>query len=123
MCPERHRCVADPQVLARAPSQQRIQGRAVGESGSFRDGRVLALFLAMRALGVIVERYERCAGSLRAHHTLDPGMKPRQRPGAPCNETWSLAILFLLKQGGRFRQLVQARARTEPKDDILINGD
>src|ERR1700691_5352928 len=126
--PEYGRGIADLDTMAAVALEKMIERGGIGESGGFRDGGILALFMAIRLEGVEIEGDDGGAGRLRAPNALDGRMQSCHRRMVAGNKAGSRRFL-----GGRSQPRPQlARGGTivdhdirkpltfERKDNILV---
>ena len=125
--PEHHRRIADAQVVPRAPGQQRIERRAIGEGGGFGDRRVLALRLAVGGEGIEVERDQRGARALCSGDALDGRVKPGDGSLLTAHEaTRAGSFPFLAEERLGRRPLMDEAAlpvhlvALEPEDEVDV---
>nr|WP_211099558.1 hypothetical protein [Azospirillum agricola] len=85
--PEHRGGVADPQPAAAARRQQGVERRAILEGGGLRDRSVVALPLAVRGEGGLMEGDQRRPGFAGTPHALDGGVQAGNRRGAAGDQT------------------------------------
>ena len=112
--PEYGRGIADLDTMTTVALEKMIERRCISESGGFRDGGILALFMAIRLEGIEIEGDDRGARRLRAPNAFDGRMQSCHRRMVAGDKAGSRR--FLARRSQASPQL--ARGRTIVDHDI-----